>query len=99
LEEILKIINIKNPKNNGRVSTGYLQGKTFVITGALSRPREYFSGIIESLEGKVSSSVSKNTDYVLLGENENGKISTKEKSARELGIKIISEEEFERLLK
>ncbi|MEN9338574.1 MAG: hypothetical protein RI945_299 [Candidatus Parcubacteria bacterium] len=99
LDEILKIINIKNPKNNGRVSTGYLQGKTFVITGALSRPREYFSGIIESLEGKVSSSVSKNTDYVLLGENENGKISTKEKSARELGIKIISEEEFERLLK
>jgi DNA ligase (NAD+) len=49
----------------------------------------------------VASSVSKKTDYVLLGENDEkgGKISSKEKTARELGVKIINEEEFNKLLK
>ena len=83
----------------GKKSTNVLAGKVFVITGALSRPREHFVEVIEKFGGKVSSSVSKKTDYVLLGENEDGKISTKEKSAKELGIKIINEREFNELSK
>jgi NAD-dependent DNA ligase len=49
----------------------------------------------------VASSVSKKTDYVLLGENEEkgGKMSSKEKTARELGVKIINEEEFNNFIK
>lgn len=102
LEKILKIVNIENPKSlsvTSPLQDEQIKGKTFVITGALSRPREYFVDIIENLGGKVSSSVSKKTDYLLLGENEDDKISTKEKTARDLGIRIINEEEFNKLLK
>lgn len=111
LEKMLKIVKIKsdlpNPSEGGAtlsfgeggVRSGVLDSKTFVITGTLSKSREYFQELIESLGGKVSSSVSKKTDYLLLGKNESGKISTKEKTARDLGIKIINEEEFQKLLK
>lgn len=99
LREILKIVYFENKIGKEEGKNSVLQGKTFVITGALSRGREEIQGKIESLEGKVSSSVSKKTDYLLLGENESDKISTKEKTARELGIKIINEEEFNNLIK
>ncbi len=105
LKEILKIVKIINPQNTenstakSKKSASLLTNKLFVITGALSRPREHFIEIIENLGGKVASYVSKNTYYLLLGESENGKISTKEKAARELGVKIINEEEFKKLLK
>ena len=99
LKEILKIIKIENIEKENKNSRNIFEGKTFVITGTLSREREYFQNIIEEMDGKVSSSVSKKTDYVLLGENEDGKISTKEKTARDLGVKIINEEEFNKLLK
>ncbi|MEA4910523.1 DNA ligase [bioreactor metagenome] len=99
LRKILNIIFLENLEEKEEGKNGILQGKVFVITGALSKPREEFQGKIESLQGKVSSSVSKKTDYLLLGENEDGKISTKEKTARELGIKIINEEEFNKLIK
>ena len=115
LKEILKIVKIVPlapeggtvPPSGARGTV--FAGKTFVITGTLSKPREDFQETIENLGGKISNSVSKKTDYVLLGENEDGstspassehrKISTKEKTARELGVKIINEEEFNRLLK
>jgi DNA ligase (NAD+) len=104
LKEILKIVDIQNPASsvkNTKKSESLLANRVFVITGALSRPREDFMDIIENLGGKVASSVSKKTDYVLLGENDEkgGKISSKEKTARELGVKIINEEEFNKLLK
>lgn len=69
-----------------------LKGKTFVITGTLSRPRSEIQKEIESLGGKVSSSVSKKTDYLLLGEGEEQ--STKSQKARELDVRIIGEAEF-----
>ncbi|MBP9765811.1 MAG: NAD-dependent DNA ligase LigA [Candidatus Pacebacteria bacterium] len=104
LKEILKIVKINSDSTNfnkseNKNSKNIFEGKTFVITGALSKPREEFQSEIENMGGKVSSSVSKKTDYVLLGENEDGKISSKEKSARELGVKIINEEEFNKLIK
>ena len=67
-------------------------GMTFVLTGTLSRfTRDEASAIIESFGGKASSSVSKKTSYVLAGENAGSKLT----KAESLGIKIITEEEFE----
>lgn len=72
-----------------------LQGLTFVITGTLSRPREYFKELILNAGGKVSDSVSARTAYLLAGENAGSKL----KKAEKLGTKIVSEEEFYDLLK
>lgn len=70
-------------------------GLTFVLTGTLSRfTRDEASALIESFGGKASSSVSKKTAYVLAGENAGSKLT----KAQSLGIKIISEEEFEAMI-
>jgi len=67
------------------------EGKTFVLTGALSRfTRDKASRLIESLGGKTSSSVSKKTSYVVVGEDAGSKL----RKAQELGITILNEEEF-----
>lgn len=84
-------LNTKEPDTRKGDS---LQGKTFVITGTLSREREYFKSLIESLGGKVTGSVSKKTDFLLAGENAGSKLS----KAQELGIKIISEDEFYQMI-
>lgn len=68
------------------------KGKTFVITGALSKPRSEIQKDIENLGGKVSGSVSKKTDYLLLGDGEEN--SSKHQKAKELNIPILSELEF-----
>ncbi len=71
------------------------EGMTFVLTGTLSKyKRNDAKKIIESYGGKVSSSVSKKTTYVLAGEN----AGSKEEKAKELGITIISEDDFEKMI-
>ena len=71
-------------------------GKTFVLTGSLNKySREQASDIIEKFGGKTSSSVSKKTSYVLAGEDAGSKLT----KAQSLGITIITEEEFEEMLK
>ncbi len=68
-----------------------LAGKTFVITGSLQKlTREEAKEKISSLGGKASSSVSRNTDYLVAGENAGSKF----EEARSLGVKVISEKEF-----
>lgn len=74
-------------KNNN----DFIQGKTFVITGKFSRPRSYYEDIIKSNGGKLTGSVSKKTDYLLL---EGDKGSSKYNKAIELNIPILSEKEF-----
>ncbi|MBE9594035.1 MAG: NAD-dependent DNA ligase LigA, partial [Proteobacteria bacterium] len=68
-----------------------LEGQTFVFTGRISMPREEAKSIVERLGGKVASSVSKKTDYVVAGEDAGSKLEKAEK----LGVKIIDEAEFE----
>jgi DNA ligase (NAD+) len=67
-------------------------GKTFVITGKLSKGRDEFKTMIEEMGGKSTGSVSKKTDYLLLGSGEEG--SSKHNKAIELEITILSEEDF-----
>ena len=70
---------------------GRFAGKTFVLTGALSKfTREEATEKIELFGGKASGSVSKKTSFVVVGEN----AGSKERKARELGIPILSEDQF-----
>ena len=71
-------------------------GKTFVLTGSLEKyTRGEAGNIIEKFGGKTSSSVSKKTDYVLAGEEAGSKLT----KAQNLGVKIITEQEFDEMIK
>ncbi len=72
-----------------------INGKTFVITGTLSNPRDVYKEKLESLGANVTGSVTKKTDYVLAGEKAGSKLD----KAKELGIQIINEDEYNELIK
>lgn len=95
--EKLKEVGVKiEEQADNIVKNSVFNGKTFVLTGSLEKySRNEASEILTNLGANVSSSVSKNTDYVLAGENAGSKLS----KAQNLGIKIISENEFEQMLK
>ncbi|MEM2838835.1 MAG: NAD-dependent DNA ligase LigA [Thermoplasmata archaeon] len=74
---------------------GPLEGKTFVFTGTLkSYPRAEAARKVQELGGKVGSSITKKTDFVVLGESPGSKLA----QAQKLGIRLLSEEEFKRLV-
>ena len=80
-----------NFTSNRKITDARFAGMTFVLTGALTKfTREEAAEQIESFGGKASGSVSKKTSYVIVGEN----AGSKERKARELGIPILSEEDF-----
>ncbi|MEO6871487.1 MAG: NAD-dependent DNA ligase LigA [Chthoniobacterales bacterium] len=81
------------PKAVGASDT-QIKGTTWVITGTLSQPREEIAEEIVKRGGKVSGSVSKKTSYVLAGEEAGSKL----EKGRKLGIKVISEGDFRKLL-
>ncbi len=97
--EIYNLINkgVKIKENQPKdIQNSKIMGKKFVLTGTLSKyTRDEASDIILEKGGEVSSSVSKNTDYVLAGENAGSKLA----KAKSLGVKVITEEEFEELIK
>ena len=78
------------PHSAAPAGAGPLSGKTFVFTGALSVPREDAEARVRAQGGKASSSVSRATDFVVIGE----KPGTKAEKARALGVRILTEEEF-----
>jgi len=81
---------------NYEVKKQVLEGMTFVLTGELARfTREEAKEKIRELGGDVSSSVSKNTNYVIIGENPGSKYD----KAKKLGVKVLREKEFLKLLK
>ena len=80
-----------NFESKRQISDTRFSGMTFVLTGALSKfTREEATEKIELFGGKASGSVSKKTTYVVVGEN----AGSKERKARELGIPILSEDDF-----
>ena len=86
-----------DPKEAPRKKEGPLLGKTFVITGTLEGySRDQAQRAIEDRGGKVTSSVSKKTDYVVVGENPGA---SKHDKAVDLGIEMLDEKAFESVLK
>ena len=72
-----------------------ISGKTIVVTGTLEKlDRRQAEALIESLGGKAAGSVSKKTDYVLAGESAGSKLT----KARELGVRVLNEQEFFELI-
>ena len=87
-------VNMEQKEDEG--TDNRFLGKTFVLTGSLEKyTRDEAGEIIEKFGGKVSSSVSKKTSYVLAGEEAGSKLT----KAQDLGIAIISEQEFEEMIK
>jgi DNA ligase (NAD+) len=87
-------LNFQSSLYSAQAATGPFAGKTFVLTGTLpSMTREAATAKIESLGGRVSSSVSKKTDYVLAGDEAGSKL----EKAQKLGVTILDEAGFQRL--
>ena len=87
-------LNMRYLGEEVNTSNENINGKTFVITGTLSRPRDEIKEEIEGLGGNVTGSVTKKTDYVIAGEKAGSKLT----KANELGIKILTEEEYNNML-
>ena len=80
-----------NMESRAVVEDRRFAGMTFVLTGALSKyTREEASAVIERFGGKTASSVSKKTSVVLAGEDAGSKL----QKANELGVTVLSEDEF-----
>jgi DNA ligase (NAD+) len=91
LNKLLKQVKIEKY----RPQLGKLKGKLFVLTGSLSAmPREEAKTKIQELGGKTSESVSKEVDYLVVGEEPGSKL----EKAKKLGIKILDEKEFLKMI-
>ena len=89
-------MELKQKKKRREEREKPLEDKTFVLTGTLqSMDRNSASDIIKELGGKISNSVSKKTNYVVVGENPGSKYD----KALSLGVTILNEEEFLHLVK
>jgi len=95
LIERLRKVGLQFEEAERHKAPGLLAGKTFVLTGTLGKhTREEAQRLIEEAGGKVTSSVSKKTDYVVAGADPGSKLD----KARALGLKVLDETEFDRLL-
>jgi DNA ligase (NAD+) len=90
----LKKAEVKPKVEPRKASDSAIAGTTWVITGTLSEPRDRIAETIIERGGKVSGSVSKKTDYLLSGEEAGSKLD----KAKKLGVKIIGEDDFRRMV-
>lgn len=97
LKKLLSFLQFKKEEKTSQKAI--LDGKTFVITGSLEHfdNRKQLQEKIEQLGGKVTGSVSKKTDYLINNDKESS--SSKNKKAKELGIPVLSEEDFLAMIK
>lgn len=96
LQKLLKHIRVESLKVASKKREGNLKGKVFVLTGTLSSmSRDEAKEKIRFLGGNISSSVSKETDYVVMGESPGSKY----EKATKLGIKILAENDFIKFIK
>ncbi|CAA6804929.1 MAG: DNA ligase (EC, partial [uncultured Campylobacterales bacterium] len=91
IQKLLQIINpiIPEIKNINNIFTG----KTIVLTGSMKRPRDEIKQELLSFKAKVTSSISKKTDFLIYGEKAGSKL----EKANSLGVTTINEEEYQRL--
>ena len=87
-------VDIQNPKKSDSVEDSPIKGKNVVVTGTLPMERGAIKELILSHGGKSAGSVSKKTDYVLAGEAAGSKL----EKAQELGVPVLSWEEFKNLI-
>jgi len=87
-------LSISNPDFEAKKIKRHLDGLTFVITGTLPRPRKEVEKLIEGMGGHTSNSVSKGTNYLVVGDEPGSKLD----KAKVLGIKIISYDELMKML-
>jgi DNA ligase (NAD+) len=91
---LLNILEVEYPKDT-TIKQNPFKDKTIVLTGSMSSPRGEIKKMLESLGAKVSSSVSKKTDFVIYGEDAGSKLT----KAKELGVTTITEEQMQEMLK
>lgn len=92
----LKLAGVNTTSLEEENTDNRFENKTFVLTGTLSKyTRDEAGNIIEKFGGKTSGSVSKKTSYVLAGEDAGSKLT----KAQNLGVEVITEEQFEEMIK
>ena len=96
VEELRELgLKLTHDKSDTPPGSAILAGKTLVVTGTLKNyGRKDIEDLIKSLGGKPTGSVSKKTDYVVAGEEAGSKLD----KAKELGVKVLSEDEFQKLI-
>ena len=92
IEKLIKLIEPKNPEKKEVHSP--FTNKTVVLTGTMKRSREEIKELLETLGAKVTNSVSKKTDYLIVGENPGSKL----EKAKKLGVTILPEEEMWKMI-
>ena len=95
MEKIINLTNIINPKPSVfETKNSLFNNKIVVITGTLSKSRDYFKDLLLENGAKVTNSVSKKTDFLLCGSEAGSKL----ENALKLGVKVIDESDFLKLL-
>jgi DNA ligase (NAD+) len=93
IEKLIQLIQPTNPQKEENVQTPF-SGKTIVLTGTMAKPREEIKEMLENLGAHVTNSVSRKTDYLIVGEDPGSKL----EKAKKLGVKIMPEEEMWKLI-
>jgi len=94
IQKLLNILDIKIGTSEKESRENFFYGKNIVLTGKMREPREKIKRKLETIGAKVSNQITKKTDILIAGEKAGSKL----KKAKELNIKILSEDEFYKIL-